>query len=348
MITLKHGDLFDVLPTLDADSIDACVTDPPYEIGFMGRAWDSSGVAFRPETWREVYRVLKPGAHLVAFGATRGYHRMAVAIEDAGFEVRDSLAWLYGSGFPKSRNLGDGKGTALKPAFEPVVVAWKPFKGTITACHALHGTAALNVDACRIETSDNLNGGGYSNGDPESMWSAGNGGGLRRQPGRLVQPLGRWPANVVIDEHAAAAIDEQSGHMVARASMRGAGPAAGSIHGSRGDASFDSMRGHNDSGGASRFYYCAKASRRERDIGLQARGNVHPTVKPVALMRWLVRLVTPLDGLVLDPFMGSGSTGVACQLERRRFIGVEREADYLEIARRRIAAVEQGEEREAA
>jgi site-specific DNA-methyltransferase (adenine-specific) len=364
---IHRGDLFDVLPTIPEASIDACVTDPPYDLtankgggtGFMGMKWDGTGIAFKPETWREVSRVMKPGAYLVAFGGTRTYHRMACAIEDAGFKIRDSLAWLYGSGFPKNHDLGDGKGTALKPAYEPIVMAWKPFRGTIQKCHATHGTAALNIDSCRIGTSRPAMS-ATTAGEPRQF--------LRAEGRKVIGTIdeGRWPANVVIDDVAAEAIDAQSGELTSGFM------AAGTIRHQRTSVAMGAMTDNAcsrdtfaDSGGASRFYYCAKPSRDERDMGcygltakprddsrkegnpggdnprnrgLQPRGNHHPTVKPIDLMRWLVRLVTPMHGTVLDPFTGSGTTGCACAYEGRQFVGIEREAEYVEIAERRIAA----------
>lgn len=410
---IHHGDLFDVLPTLDAESIDACVTDPPYGIGFMGREWDTfkpanvrtaaamkqrknpallanqnvrgrkrspaqspSQVAYDytveglrgfqnwTEQWAlEVHRLLKPGGYILVCGAPRSYHRMACGLEDAGFVIRDKFSWLFGSGFPKNFNLGDGKGTALKPAHEPIALAWKPFKGTIKACHQQHGTAALNIDACRIEgVVDNWpEERSYSRFDPGSPVK-------ERTPVEAANPLGRWPSNVLLDEDAAAMLDEMTGELVS-------GDYSGERSSDKTRHAFGTFKntgprvegGHcGDRGGASRFYYVAKPSREERDFGtdrivprqrddsrkdgnpggdnprnrgLQPRGNFHPTVKPVELMRWLVRLVTPVNGLVLDPFTGSGTTGMACRYEQRRFIGIEREAEYVEIAEARIAAV---------
>jgi DNA modification methylase len=292
-----HGDLVDVLPTLAAESIDACVTDPPYDLHFMGKAWDGRGVAFRPDTWRAVYRVLKPGAYLAAFGGTRTSHRMVCAIEDAGFVIRDSLTWLYGQGFPKSLNLGHGRGTALKPASEPIALAWKPFTGAIAANVEHWGTGALNIDACRIGTTKDV---------PSSGSAAGWVGPRTTDMGGFDPNIGRWPANVVLDEDAAAQLDGMTGHLHA-------------------------------GGGASRFFYCAKPSTEERSFGCKR--NPHPTVKPVELMRWLVKLVTPIGGTVLDPFLGSGTTGMACRYEHRAFVGIEREAEYIAIAERRMAAV---------
>ena len=299
--TLHTGDCRDVMATLSAESVDAIVCDPPYGLSFMGKGWDHGvpGVDF----WVEALRVLKPGGHLIAFGGTRTYHRLAVAIEDAGFEVRDCLMWLYGSGFPKSHNLRgewQGWGTALKPAYEPVILARKPLRGTVADNMAQWGTGGLNIDATRV-------------GDEG----------------------GRWPANVILDEEAAAALDAQSGI-----------------------------------GGASRFFYTAKASRSEREAGLDGvevkqagsvrghnkhkprlagdgrvnpqitepqRANHHPTVKPIALMRYMIRLVVPRGAVVLDPFMGSGSTGCAAMVEGMQFIGIDIIPEYVEIARLRLA-----------
>jgi DNA modification methylase len=315
------------MPTLDAESVDSIVSDPPYGLAFMGKAWDH-GVPGEP-FWREAFRVAKPGAHLVAFGGTRTYHRLACAIEDAGWEIRDCLSWLYGSGFPKSHN-GPWGGTALKPAWEPIILARKPLAGTVAANVAAHGTGALNVDGCRI--------GFASDADREKSHANGLGPVERFQSSKAIyeggkqsagfadthNPSGRWPANVCLDEEAAGMFPE------------------------------------------SRFFYCAKSSRREREAGLEGMPerrvvhqgqtlnngsgglrngdglptptrNHHPTVKPIALMRWLCRLVTPPNGLVLDPFTGSGTTGCAAVLEGFRFIGCEKEAEYVAIAEKRIA-----------
>jgi DNA modification methylase len=367
---LYRGDLIAVLPTLDAESIEACVCDPPYELAFMGKAWDRSGIAFQPETWRAVSRVLKPGAYLLTFGGTRTFHRLTCAIEDAGFEVRDCLSWLYGSGFPKSLNVGNGQGTALKPAWEPIILARKPFVGTVAANVTRHSTGALNIDACRIDASaDDVADRASRNGGterPESGYSGGwTGGGAR---GGL--DVGRWPANVCLDEEAAVALDDQTGELTSGAAMTGGERSATGDSGIYGRFGRVSGTIHGDSGGASRFYYVAKPSREERDFGCEqldakpswsmqggftnevARGrqprnnadrftarNFHLTVKPVELMRWLVKLVTPIGGTVLDPFMGSGTTGMACRYESRGFVGIEREAPYFAIAERRIAAV---------
>jgi site-specific DNA-methyltransferase (adenine-specific) len=364
---IHHGDLFDVLPTLCANSVDACVTDPPYELSFMGKKWDGTGVAFRAETWTAVLRMLKPGAHLLAFGGTRAFHRLTCAIEDAGFEIRDCLSWLYGQGFPKSLNLPGGLGTALKPSWEPIILARKPMHGTVAANVLAHGTGALNIIASRIGS-----GGDYTvhmGGSSGSGRYGFNASAPRPSGGDYRETSGRWPANVLLDEDAAAALDEQTGELVSGAgckshpeSQRFGGVAFGQPRATKGDG----KDWNGDSGGASRFFYVAKPSREERDFGtahltarqrdhsrkagnpggdnprnrgLQPRGNSHPTVKPVALMRYLVKLITPPGGLVLDPFTGSGTTGMACRYEHRPFIGIEREAEYVTIAEARIAAV---------
>ena len=320
------------------------------------------------ETWSiEALRIAKPGAHLLAFGGTRTFHRLTCAIEDAGWEVRDCLSWLYGSGFPKSHN-GPWGGTALKPAWEPVVMARKPLIGTVAANHAAHGTGALNIDGCRIATTDAYS---YPNGPgghvaPTSLGMRKDGtSSLRRETPVESNPLGRWPANVLLDEDAAAALDEQSG--VSTSNDPGTthvnDPYFG-LKGERRNAGYD-----GDFGGASRFFYTSKASRAERNAGLDGfpeempdnavdraaaraglegrgrgrgslskpRANIHPTVKPVDLMRWLVRLVTPHGATVLDPFLGSGTTLVAALQEGCRAIGIEREAQYVEIAKARVA-----------
>jgi hypothetical protein len=504
---ILEGDCLEQMAAMPAASVDAVVCDPPYGLGFMGKEWD--------------LRVLKPGGHLLAFGGTRTYHRLACAIEDAGFEIRDTIAWLYGQGFPKSLNVGckcdgneaepttehdlrsmqeadlspsvnvgdqrgevlfagvskpgssgnravplegasgrnessvegwrhvqaaegepqggairalsgvgasdgasgrlrdgapagdsadgwtpaltngvrpssgsrpveqhagesrtvanepgsqDGRGwplcprcgkppaglgTALKPAHEPVVVARKPLGGTVAANVLEHGTGAINVDGCRIEgepvTTTRNTALGRMNDD-----------GWQPTPGKYETPAGgRWPANVLLDPEAAELLDAQTGN------VRSAGDYPTTYSNSEGyGGGIGRVQGplYNDSGGASRFFYCAKSSRAERNAGLDGfeerlpdnaidrasqrngeesaagRGsltrpmaNVHPTVKPIALMRWLVRLVTPPGGTVLDPFTGSGTTGIAAVLEGFDFIGIEREPEYVAIARARIA-----------
>lgn len=396
--TLHLGECQAVLPGLSDCSFDAVVCDPPYDLtnpgggphgkgmgtpfarakagassgGFMGMRWDSTGVAFDPDTWRAVLRVLKPGGFLLAFGGSRTYHRMATAVEAAGFEVRDQIMWLYGSGFPKSHNLKgewEGWGTALKPAHEPIVMARKPFRGTVEANVQAHGTGALNIDGCRVSVDDedyarNCSGDrGHARTRERDQEGATN---LRAGGGQAGS--GRWPANVAHDG------SEDVLEAFAQFGDRGA---AAPVYTRRADkfrTTYGSFVGnvdeagstfHGDAGTAARFFYCAKATRKDRHEGLpdpgpqfkkgstlrdaerllaaeQRLGNHHPTVKPTELMRWLVRLVTPPGGLVLDPFMGSGSTGKACMLEGFRFVGIEREQEYLDIARQRIAAAVDG------
>jgi DNA modification methylase len=537
---IHAGNNLDILPTLPDNSVDSIVTDPPYELGFMGKKWDNSGIAYSVELWTECLRVLKPGGHLLSFGGTRTWHRVAVAIEDAGFDVRDSIAWMYGQGFPKSLNVGNsdefcdcnliesrdepepqaqhemrylpehnvsptlgvsgrmravlqpslpeqvsplagwsklpstkdggskpsmegrsvsaspqgelsanidgplpsrldnnealkwqdsvasssdgtvagppsnsdrvrephrprhdeqpsvesgdvsvksrpqagrswqvcercnksqvkGWGTALKPAFEPIVVARKPLIGTVAANVLEHGTGALNIDGSRIGTTDNLNGGAYAAEGTERN----DGWGMQRgEAGDYKQPTGRWPANVILDEYSAGELDEQSG-VLKSGELKAGRPVA--------HTNVDFMQGLDthtyssqaSSGGASRFFYCAKASKRDRNEGLEElpkvktaamagnltdgqrlsgrgepiatpeRQNFHPTVKPTNLMRYLVKLVTPPGGTVLDPFTGSGSTGKAAILEGFDFIGIEMTEEYLPIIDARLKHAEQ-------
>ncbi len=339
---LLRGDCLELLKTLPDNSVDSIVTDPPYGLskepnmqevlaswlagedyrhrggGFMGKTWDSFVPG--PAIWRECLRVLKPGGHLLSFFSSRTYDLGALAIRLAGFEVRDQIMWVYGSGFPKSLNLGDGRGTALKPAHEPIVMARKPFKGTVAANVQEHGTGALNIDACRVKDGTETGGDKpeYHANNKNAVYGAGMGG------GDWENVSGRWPANFVHD-------------------------------GLNGEA-------------WARYFYCGKTSRADRDEGVTfepasvaemvnrkegsaganhpragAGGRVgarnhHPTVKPTALMSWLCRLVTPPGGVVLDPFMGSGSTGKAAMLEGFRFIGIEMDEGYFAVAEQRIAA----------
>ena len=345
-VAVHHGDCLEVLATLPDASVDAVVTDPPYGLGFMGREWDD-----RPpgEPWaRECLRVLKPGGHLLAFGGTRTWHRLACAVEDAGFEIRDSIAWVYGSGFPKSRNLDgewEGWGTALKPAFEPIVVGRKPLAGTVAVNVQLHGTGALNIDGCRVPMSE---------ADAEEINTMGGFGragayydktnaaahflqGTPIRTGAKAHETGRWPANVVLDESQAAALDEQSGERPAGGKVTGNQTAQTGDSGIYGRFGAAENRPYGDTGGASRFFptfrYEAKAPSSERP---RVDGIAHPTVKPLALMQWLVRLVTPPGGVVLEPFAGSGATAEACVTEGFRCIAIEREADYLPLIRQRL------------
>ena len=391
---LLRGNCLELLKTLPDESVDSVVTDPPYEIAFMGRGWDNSGIAFNPAVWAECLRVLKPGGHLLAFGASRTYHRIAVAIEDAGFEIRDSIHWVYGSGFPKSMDISkaidkqagelshEGKsmidkstgimtlvpsitpsayvrpepvtegakqwlgwGTALKPAHEPVVVARKPVSEKTVAQNVLkHGTGAINIDGSLVGEGDND---------------------------------GRWPANVIHDgsDEVIAEFPDTKGKVGAKqlTSFR-------FQPGEEWDEKQQMTAGTPDHGSAARFFqscpiddddaksfiYCSKASKTERNAGLghlpevekqgvykfqvdgslnkkitAPKANIHPTVKPIALMRYLVKLVTPPGGTVLDPFCGSGTTAVSAVLEGFNWIGCELTPDYWPIIEGRVKWAEE-------
>lgn len=377
--SLHLGDCLEVLRSMAENSVDSIVTDPPYGLNFMGKKWDYDVPSV--EIWSECLRVLKPGGSLLAFAGTRTQHRMACRIEDAGFEIRDMIAWVYSSGFPKSHN-GEWGGTALKPALEPITMARKPLIGTVAANVAAHGTGGLNIDACRVPTSDKLGGGGekaetsaaFTNegwrrpwmDDPEA---------LERQAATVranvqkAESLGRWPANLIHDGSAdvVSMFPQSAGQ---QGDVRGTEPSS-VTNGIYGDfAGRFASPARNDTGSAARFFYCAKASRADRNDGVehlnkkplnwssgtqnpgsfQSEGtdkssqNNHPTVKPTDLMAYLCRLVTPAGGIVLDPFMGSGSTGRAAGIEQFKFIGIEINPEYFEIACLRIdsATAQQG------
>ena len=385
-IDIRHGDSRAVLKTLPDASIDSVVTDPPYALvsvvqrfgnsprnertenpetphgrtgcGFMGQKWDTGEVAHDVGFWREVLRVLKPGGHLIAFGGTRTYHRLAVAIEDAGFEIRDMIGWLYGSGFPKSHDVAahaarvvtrtdgdtdtwcalveplEGQGTALKPAQEPCVLARKPLIGTVAENVLAHGTGALNIDVSRIH-SDDAQGGTYTvkRLKPGATLEA-TCGNWRPETGALyhgkLKP-GRFPANVIHDgsQEVVAAFPAEAGAFAPARGTERSAPTQ-NVYGKfqRGGTTFRA-----DSGSAARFFYSAKADAEDRC------GSKHPTVKPVDLMAYLCRLVTPPGGTVLDPFAGSGTTGMACLREGFNAILIEREAKYVADIRRRVAHV---------
>jgi site-specific DNA-methyltransferase (adenine-specific) len=415
---LVRDDCTEAMKRLPDGSVHSVVCDPPYHLtsivkrfgkedaapvkvpeggtgayaraskGFMGKTWDGGDVAFRVETWQEVYRVLKPGGHLLAFGGTRTYHRMACAIEDAGFEIRDSIHYTYGSGFPKSHNVaigidkaagamghrgkrvgvagnevaGDdvetarhvpehegitdeakawkGWGTALKPAHEIIVVARKPLDGTVAANCLKHGTGAFNIDTCRVGFVSEAD---MQSAKPQGKATAKSGalaGGTQNENEREEfepeqSPLGRWPANVLLSHDVncsgesgcapgcpCAIVDEQSG-------------------GDGASRYFNVLT--IDADDFAPFFYCSKASRKEREAGLadlkegdKKVANDHPTVKSLALMEWCVKLVTPPEGVVLDPFMGSGSTGIAALRNGFSFIGMEADEHYMDIAEARI------------
>jgi len=374
---LLHGDCLSAMTALPDNSVDAIVTDPPYGLSFMGKKWDHSVPSV--EVWREALRILKPGGHMLVACGTRTQHRMVVNIEDAGFEIRDVITWLYGQGFPKSldiskaidkaagaerevvgqnpnhrgesqmknpytKSLGQnggitapstdaakkwqGFGTALKPACEFWTLARKPLSEKNVAANVLKwGTGGLNIDGSRIAYHGDYRSPARSSGEVNSGGSFGTG--VTKFDDSSAEAKGRFPANLILDEEAGAALDEQSG------------------------------------ASNSRFFYCAKVSSSERNAGLEGmpkgpapasarskpaegrdnalgepRANHHPTVKPIKLMRYLCKLVTPPNGVVLDPFMGSGSTGVAAIQEGFQFVGIEREAEYVEIAAKRLAHVE--------
>ena len=423
---LMLGDNIESLRKLPDNSIDSIVTDPPYGLSFMGKKWDYDVPSV--EFWKEVYRVLKPGGHILSFGGTRTYHRMVVNIEDAGFEIRDQVMWLYGSGFPKSHNIGkvrisfssvdkiegnerevvgevkqprmngdygkgnhnereikelditkgqskyEGWGTALKPANEPICVARKPLSEKTIAENVIKwGTGGINIDGCRIE-------GAYGSGQNEviedkdaNVFSDGeNKATGHKQKIMVSNSEGRFPANIILDETAAELLDEQSGISGGGKKSKGS-PRKHSIWDStKGEAVvMDSLDNYGDKGGASRFFYVAKVSKKERNLGLDgfeeketttqfvqdsnegrnmsakyqalrpARKNTHPTLKPINLMTYLCRLITPKGGIVLDPFMGSGSTGISALLEGFRFVGMEMDKDYFKIAEARIESYEE-------
>jgi site-specific DNA-methyltransferase (adenine-specific) len=477
-VKLLLGDCLDKLKELEDNSVDSVVTDPPYEIRFMGKGWDDSGIANNPELWKEVLRVLKPGGHLLSFSHSRTYHRQAVAVEDAGFEIRDQIMWIYGSGFPKSHNIGksvdklngieiekgdkfnvvggtnasnggskfrsdhpdyvkyeahndwEGWGTALKPAHEPIVMARKPFKGTVAENVLEWGTGGINVDGCRIGTD-----GGTKKVNTDECEDS-NGiycDGLNGGTVSFVDGLGRFPANIIFecicDNPKVVAdkydirtyndykntfqsyeendkekgkyeikdvettkvihtdpncpcyiLDKQSGITSQGHWPKGKTTGFGEFGG--GESTYEGV-GPKDTikGGASRFFYCPKASKKDRNegcdeleekmsahsvadkcgkcgkflgasanvcnceeperVGISSKNN-HPTVKPTDLMAYLIRLVTPKGGVVLDPFMGSGSTGKAAVREGMNFIGIEREEEYMEIAKSRIEHEQKG------
>ena len=390
---LHHGDNRAILKTLPDNSIDAIITDPPYALKFMNRGWDK--VLPPIETWIECLRVAKPGSFFLAFGGTRTFHRLTCAIEDAGFEIRDCIMWVYGSGFPKSHNIGkaidkaagaegkiigekrlwganasggrgsqnsnqyqpsekgaekyipliapatpeaqqwDGWGTALKPAWEPIIVARKPLIGTVAANVLEHGTGGINIDACRVPPGHN-NGTGR-NGEESSEKSYADSGStnIAAKPGsRGGDPQGRFPANLIHDDsdEVVELFPQSKGQ---QGKIKGTEPSkpGKNTYGVYSSRALTPKRG--DSGTAARFFYCAKASKKDRD-----EGNNWPTVKPTTLMRYLCRLVTPPNGVILDPFMGSGSTGKAALKEEFQFIGIEKELEGFNIAINRIRNME--------
>ena len=413
MVRLIFGDCKNKLKELSDNSIDTIITDPPYGLSFMGKKWDYDVPGI--DTWKECLRVTKPGGTALIFAGTRTQHRMAVAIEDAGWILKDCIMWLYGSGFPKatdiSKQLDKGhkrevvgkqvrsegrafaegasgfakgevditipktdqaklwngwKSHGLKPAYEPILVAMKPNDGSY-ANNTKHGVSGLNIDGARIGYK-----GEQDKVDGQSARKSERHGhnqvqvsGDRSERSHIT---GRFPANIILDEEAARMLDEQSGVSKSSKSQRGSiniGQMAGLGGDKPNKEGYSTERGHADKGGASRFFYVAKASKRERNMGCEGlekkanagsyqfradgsldgkptapKANSHPTVKPLKLMEYLCLLTkTPTGGTVLDPFMGSGTTGMACKLTGREFIGIEKEKEYLEIAKKRIEAV---------
>jgi DNA modification methylase len=386
------GDTFEVLPELPTDSIHAVVTDPPYGLAFMGRDWDD----FEPkeyqewcEEWaREVKRVLKPGGHLLAFSGNRTHHRLFTGVEDAGFEIRDTVTWHYGSGFPKatdvsktidkradaerevvgtreaddvtSGNYGQGDSidddkqgerttyeytkaatedakrwegfkTALKPATEYVVMARKPFDGATVDCVLDHGTGALNIDGTRIDT-EGIESKTYTRNNKQTQNCYGEYADKGESVTTTASTEGRYPSNVVFDEHQAEALDEQTGDTSQHSGESWEDQPTGAEN-TYGEYNGDhTVHSYGDSGGPSRYFYTSKASRAERTLDGQI-DNAHPTVKPIDLMEWLVKLVTRRGQIVLDPFAGSGTTCKAAKEQDRRFIGIEQQAKYADIAR---------------
>jgi site-specific DNA-methyltransferase (adenine-specific) len=420
---ILKGNSLDLLPTLADYSIDAIVTDPPYELGFMGKSWDNSGIAYSLELWQQCLRVLKPGGHLLAFSGSRTYHRMVVSIEDAGFEIRDMISWISNKTFPKSLNIGkaidklagverkilgidkvrgnspsmmgrtdpsnpeydgstvgvgttyltepatdeakkwDGWGTGLKPTVEPIVMARKPVEGTVANNVLTYGTGGLNIDASRIGTEERTNLPAGNKLDSKGVYKFSNDEVDAFNGTEPTTVQGRWPANLILDEYTAELLDEQSGQV--RSNHNKTNDKSGLADSYVGGSLTRPVSGpmYSDLGGASRFFYVAKASKRDRNEGLEdlpdhewrddgaaipqrndrpflPSKNHHPTVKPTALMQYLVKLITPPGGTVLDPFTGSGSTGKAAILEGFDFIGIELTEDYWPIIEGRLKHAE--------
>lgn len=404
---ILEGSMLDILPTLEENSFDSCITDPPYELNFMGKGWDRSGIAFRKETWEQVYRVLKPGAYLCAFGGSRTFHRIACAIEDAGFEIRDTIMWLYGSGFPKSMNVGkgieakeklgnagtrnkrkieqscdseeyilkqtnngamgeikettrkkyiagtelskkwSGYGTCLKPAYEPIIVARKPIEKSVAENVLKYGCGAINIDECRVGNETRFNQPAVAKKGTFNCSFDNN------YEGQFVN--GRFPANVILTYDETDFEEVCGGMPNTKSAYNPNARHENEIHRENSDILQFGYKerfetGFNDEGSASRYFYCAKASKKDRDEGLDmfeekqttdgciransetarmfgansiSKKNIHPTVKPIDLMQYLVRMFTPKGGAILEPFAGSGSTGKATMFENR-----ERNANY--------------------
>jgi site-specific DNA-methyltransferase (adenine-specific) len=391
IITLKHGDVVEQLKLLEDDSIDAIITDPPYNLNFMGKKWDNIGAPLEFQEWcsswaTECLRVLRKGGYLLSFGGTRTFHRTASGIEDAGFVIKDCLSWNYGSGFPKSHNISkaidkkagaerevigyskghrnnappiamvgaphsgdgsmtapstleaqqwDGYGTALKPAWEPIILAQKPFKGTIVNNVLTNGLGGLNIDECRISTngeqpkgSGNAQKNTLAHGDRNALVG-----------GSITPPKGRWPANAIFDEGAGQILDEQSGEC--KTGSIKPYMSDGSKSAFIADESFRNFSQPASSGGASRFFYCPKTPKKEKTC-LGFVDNKHPTVKPIKLMEWLIKLACPTEyamgrqPVIIDCFVGSGSTAIAANRLGLDCIGIDADAESLKTARLRL------------
>jgi len=342
----------------DADSIDHIITDPPYLIDFMGKGWDKEdNIAGSVEFWKEALRVCKTGSYALVFGHSRTHHRVMIAMEDAGWEIRDTIMWLYGQGFPKSKSLGDGWGSALKPAYEPIIMARKPFKGSLENNNKTNGLGGLNIDACRVGTEQIKVSPAGGSGIYEGGWKN------TKQNTEQQTITGRHPANVILDEEAGKLLDEQSGITKSAKQPTKTRKQGYSKDGYVGGTTRNILPRpapeYGDKGGASRFFYCPKVSPSERNYGCDEledkvrnrvnsgglekdpkwqptiQKNNHPTVKPIKLMEYLVKLVSREGQVILDPFAGSGSTGVACINLKRHFILVEKGDDYLNIIKAR-------------
>lgn len=405
---LIHDNMLNMANYIENGTIDCVITDPPYELGFMGKKWDGSGIAFNVDAWKKCFNALKDGGYLLAFGGTRTFHRIACAIEDAGFEIRDTIMYLYGSGFPKSHNIGlavdklngveskvigkakgagsigkngvgndtfvaknqyedgthdlkqaqnewQGWGTALKPAYEPIIVARKPMKTSVAENVLKNGVGGINIDECRIPFEDTQNPATnplyrQQNKDKYKQIEKG-----QKSKGAVnftsskndISNLGRFPANIIHDgsEEVVSGFPETSSGLMTPKHTRHTDGSPNGIYG-KFDVNHPLAETYGDSGNASRFFYTAKASKKDRDEGLEhfdtVGRNTHPTVKPTELMQYLVRLVAPKGATILDCFMGSGSTGKAAMFENRernakyKFIGIELTDEYLPICEARI------------
>lgn len=423
---LYHGNMLDMLEVVDENSIDSIITDPPYELNFMNKGWDNAGISFQKETWKQCYKVLKSGGYLLAFGGSRTFHRIACAIEDAGFEIRDTIMWLYGSGFPKSLNIGlaidkkkgvesevvgrvkgagstgsnnagnqtfvaknqyadgthdikeaqnewKGWGTALKPSYEPIIVARKPVENTVVDNVLKYGVGGINIDECRVGNEEIS----YFPTDLKEAHGNKFGNGAYMPKDKNKEPIihnGRFPANTILT-YDDTDFKEVCGGFPTTKSVYEEPNKNHTFKGNKDAFQYGYKdrigSGYEDSGSASRYFYCAKASKKDRDDGLDEfekiiecdrndecysanvpfnrsalpKKNIHPTVKPMELMQYLIRLVTPRGGTILDPFNGSGSTGKAVMYENAeknkeyKYIGIELTEEYLPISKARIESV---------